>query len=424
MVKRIGLLKVVSAIVAVSLNAFLLTAQVTIDECIRMAKKNYPQYRQHELTDLEEGYNQRNNSLKWAPQLSVNAKASYQSEVVEMPFEIPGYDFDISHYQYGVTADLNQMIWDGGVTKNNRRVVSANAEVKHRQLDVTLYNLNERVENLFLSVLLLDKQMKQNKIQLESLLRKQKEIEACMESGVAYKSDLDMVKVNILSCRQQETELDNNRLAYVKMLGKLVGKDLMNESFVEPDVDITELPMEIRRPELSLYDAQLFQNEIQGKELKTRISPKFNISFQTGFGHPGLNMLGNEFQPYYLAGIKMQWDIGNLYSLRNDKRKVELQKKSIQSERETFILNTSMEMTEQLSVIDKIRKTLVMDDEIISMRERIRAAGEEQYAGGVIKMIDLMEMMDDEYNARLNKAVHEVQLMMAIRKYNNIMGNQ
>ena len=135
-------------------------------------------------------------------------------------------------------------------------------------------------------------------------------------------------------------------------------------------------------------------------------------------------MLGNEFQPYYLAGIKMQWDIGNLYSLRNDKRKVELQKKSIQSERETFILNTSMEMTEQLSVIDKIRKTLVMDDEIISMRERIRTAGEEQYAGGVIKMIDLMEMMDDEYNARLNKAVHEVQLMMAIRKYNNIMGNQ
>lgn len=424
MVKRIGLLKVVSAIVAASLNAFLLTAQVTIDECIRMAKKNYPQYRQHELTDLEEGYNQRNNSLKWAPQLSVNAKASYQSEVVEMPFEIPGYDFDISHYQYGVTADLNQMIWDGGVTRNNRRVVSANAEVKRRQLDVTLYNLNERVENLFLSVLLLDKQMKQNKIQLESLLRKQKEIEACMESGVAYKSDLDMVKVNILSCRQQETELDNNRLAYVKMLGKLVGKDLMNESFVEPDVDITELPMEICRPELSLYDAQLFQNEIQSKELKTRISPKFNISFQAGFGHPGLNMLGNEFQSYYLAGIKMQWDIGNLYSLRNDKRKVELQKKSIQSERETFILNTSMEMTEQLSVIDKIRKTLVMDDEIISMRERIRVAGEEQYAGGVIKMIDLMEMMDDEYNARLDKAVHEVQLMMAIRKYNNIMGNQ
>ena len=101
-----------------------------------------------------------------------------------------------------------------------------------------------------------------------------------------------------------------------------------------------------------------------------------------------------------------------------------MQKKSIQSERETFILNTSMEMTEQLSVIDKIRKTLVMDDEIISMRERIGVAGEEQYAGGVIKMIDLMEMMDDEYNARLDKAVHEVQLMMAIRKYNNIMGNQ
>lgn len=423
MVKQFYFLKSTLTVLIVFMNVFLSMSQITLDECIRLAKENYPQYKQQELTDLEEVYNLRNNGLKWLPQLSVNAKASYQSEVVEMPFEIPGYDFDISHYQYGVTADLNQMIWDGGVTKNNKRIVRANADVKRHQIDVTLYNLNERVENLFLGVLLLDKQIEQNQIKFESLLRKQNDVEACIESGVAYRSDLDMVMVNILNCRQQETELHNNRSAYIKMLGKLVGEDLSSETLVEPDMDITKLSMEIRRPELSLYDAQLMQNEIQGRELKTRISPKFNFSFQAGFGHPGLNMLGNELQPYYLAGIKMQWDIGSLYSFKNDKKKVKLQKESIQSERETFVLNTSIEMTEQMSEIDRIKKTLAMDDEIISMRERIRIAGEEQYANGVIKMIDLMAMMDDEYNAKLNKAVHEVQLMMAVRKYNNIIGN-
>lgn len=409
---------------AMFMNVFSLMSQVTIDECITLAIKNYPLYKQKELTYLEEDYNLRNNSLKWAPQLSVNAKATYQSEVVEMPFEIQGYSFDISHYQYGVTADFSQMIWDGGASKNNSRIVRANADVKRKQLEVNLYTLRDKVENLFLGILLLDKQIEQNKIQFDNLVRKQKDVEACIGSGVAYKSDLDIVKVNILNCKQQETELINNRLAYIKMLSRLVGKELSGEKLIEPQIDASLNPFEINRPELSLYDAQLTQNNIQASELKTRISPKFNFSLQLGAGHPGLNMLGNEFQPYYLASIKMQWDIGSLYTFKNDKRKVELQKKSIISERETFILNTSMEMEEQLSVIYRIKKTIEMDNEIISMRERIKLAAEEQYTSGVIKMIDLMTIMTDEYNARLNKAVHEIQLIMALRKYNNIAGNR
>lgn len=411
-------------IAAMSTNIFTLMSQITIDECIRLARINYPLYKQHEITNLEEEYNLKNNGQKWLPQLSVNAKASYQSEVVEMPFEIPGYNFSISHYQYGLTADLNQMIWDGGTTKNNKRMSHANADVKRKQLNVTLYNINERVENLFLSILLLDKQIKQNNILFESLIRKQKDVEACIESGIAFNSDLDLVKVNILNCKQQETELENNRSAYLKMLSILTGKNLDNIQLAEPDINTDSKSIEIKRPEIYLYDAQLFQNDVQKQELKTRISPKFNLTFQAGVGRPGLNMLGNELQPYYLAGIKFQWDLGSLYSLKNDKKKIELQRKSIESERETFLMNTSMDVTEQLETIDKLKKTLAMDNDIISMRERIKSAGEEQYANGVIKMIDLMTMIDDEYNAKLNKSVHEIQLMMAIRKLNNIIGKQ
>lgn len=409
---------------AFSIVAQIAGAQITIDECILLARKNYPVYKEHELTDMGEDCDLKSSRLKWAPQLSFNAKATYQSEVVEMPFTIPGYEFDISHFQYGATADVSQMIWDGGAVRNNREKVRANADVSRRQLDVTLYSLNERVENLFLGILLLDRQIEQNKVLMESLFRKKKDVEACLESGVAYKSDVDIVSVNILNCRQQEVELENNREAYLKMLGKLVGRDLTNEKFVEPDVDTGYDNLEIRRPELSLYDAQLFQNSVQDKELKTRISPKFNLTFQGGIGRPGLNMLKDELQPYYLAGVKMQWDIGSLYSFRNDRKKVELKRKNIEYERETFMLNTSLDVTEQLSAIDKIREALRMDDDIISMRERIRLAGEEQYANGVIKMIDLMTMIDDEHNARLNKSVHEVQLMMAVRKLDNITGKQ
>ncbi len=415
-------MKKILLLVVFSIAVQIAGAQVTIDECIVLARKNYPLYKEHELTNQSEGYDLKNNRQKWFPQLSVNVKASYQSEVVEMPFTLPGYDFDISPYQYGATVDLNQMIWDGGAVKNNRQMIRASADVNHRQLEVTLYGLNERVENLFLGILLLDRQIVQNHVLLESLLRKRKEVEACVAGGVAYRSDVDLVNVNILNCRQQAVELRCNREACLNMLEKLVGRDLTDEKLVEPAVSTDDMNTGIKRPELWLYDAQLFQNKIRGRELRARLSPRFNLSVQGGVGRPGLNMLKDELQTYCLAGIKMQWDIGSLYSFKNDRKKLGVQRESIECEREAFMLNVALDVTEQWSVIEKVKEALRMDEDIISMRERIRIAGEEQYANGVIKMIDLMTMMDDEYNARLNKSVHEVQLMMAIRKLDHIKG--
>lgn len=424
MIKANKFIRKTLMVAATAANISTLMPQITVDECIRLAKTNYPLYKQQELTDLEEKYDLRKNTMGWLPQLSVNAKASYQSEVVEMPFEIPGYSFDISHCQYGVTADLSQMIWDGGNTRNNRRMTQADAGVERQQLNVTLYNIGERVENLFLSILLLDRQIEQNNILHERLNRKLKEVEAGVESGVAFRTDIDLINVNIMDCRQQEAELDYSRSAYMKMLGILTGKDMRHEKLLEPDIDNCGKVREIKRPELALYEAQLVQNDIQREGIKTRLSPRLDLTLQAGAGRPGLNMLGNEMQPYYVAGIRMQWDIGQIYTMKSDKKKIELRKRDIEYERETFLMDTSMDIAEQKGVIDKLKKAISIDNDIIAMRERIRATGEEQYRNGTIKMTDLMTMMDDEHNARLVKSLHEIQLIMAVRKLDNIMGKQ
>lgn len=101
---------------------------------------------------------------------------------------------------------------------------------------------------------------------------------------------------------------------------------------------------------------------------------------------------------------------------------MEIQQENIEYERETFLLNTSLDVTEQMNSIRKIKDALGKDSEIIRLRERIRQAGEEQYRSGVIKMIDLMTMIDDEHNARVNESLHQVQLMKAVRKLKNIVG--
>ena len=211
--------------------------EVTLEECLDMARANYPQIRQLGLIDATEKYDLSIASSSWIPQFSVSGKATWQSDVVEMPFEIPGYDFNFNlpHDQYSLVGEVTQSIWDGGSSSSQKRLIKANAEVQRKQLDVSLYALRSRVENVYLGILLIDKQLEQNRLLEESLQRNRKEVKALMESGMAYQSDFDMVEVNLLNCQQKAVELRANRMAYVTMLGKLTGKDMSDAAFIEPN---------------------------------------------------------------------------------------------------------------------------------------------------------------------------------------------
>lgn len=400
------------------------SGNVTIDECVAMAKMNYPQIRQFDLISEAEKYDLSNAGLNWVPHITISGKASYQSDVVEMPFEIPGYDFDLDlpHDQYSIVGELSQTIWDGGTTSNLKSSIRAGAEVQRKQLEVTLYSIRERVENIYLGILLIDKQISQNKILEKSLLRNRNEVMAMLENGMAYKSDMNIVDVNILNCRQKLSQLLADRSSYIKILSKFTGSDMSGVSFIEPSDYINTDSLEINRPELSFYDAQVAQNQVKRNELQTRISPKFNFTFQGGAGQPGLNMLKEGFSPYYVAAIKMQWSLGDLYTRSNDIKKIESDKKSIETERETFLFNTSLDMINQVNAIEKARDILEQDKEIIRLREEIRISGEEQYAEGVITMIDLMDMIDNEHDARVAESIHQVQLLMEICKLKNTVG--
>lgn len=396
--------------------------RISIDECVEMARLNYPQIKQFNLIDEAEQYDISNAGLNWVPHLTVTGKASYQSDVVEMPFEIPGYDFNLPHDQYSLVGELSQSVWDGGTTKNRKDNIRAGAEVQRKQLEVSLYSIKERVQNIYLGILLIDKQISQNAILEESLLRNRNEVLAMLENGMAYRSDLNIVDVNILNCRQQLSQLQADRGAYVKMLSKFTGKDMSGTEFTEPSDSISLDRLEIDRPELRLYDAQISQNSVMRAELQTRISPKFNLTLQGGIGQPGLNMLKEGFAPYYIAGIKMQWNFGDLYTRKNDIRKIENDRKTIESERETFLFNTSMDVIDQVNAIEKARDVLSQDREIVALRGQIRESGEEQYSEGVIKMTDLMDMIDDEHDARVAESIHQVQLLMEIFKLKNTLG--
>lgn len=414
-----GRLSVLIMAAAVSLPA---PAQVTLEECFEMAEANYPDIRKRELIEASGKYDLAIASQSWIPQFSINGKASWQSDVVEMPFEIPGYDFNLPNDQYAITGDITQQIWDGGVTKSRKELVEAETEVQKSQVEVSLYSLRSRVQNIFLGILLLDEQLKQNDLLRKELERNLDEVESLLASGMAYGSDRDVVSVNMLNCEQQRLELVSDRESYVRMLGLLTGRDMSGETFVVPSDEQSPDTTSILRPELALYEAQLRQADMQLRQLNTSISPKFNLNVQAGYGRPGLNMLKNGFEPYLTAGIKMQWNFGALYSRKNDIRKIRTQMESIESDRRTFLLNTSVDLAENDGAVRKAREMLENDERIIGLRESIRRSGEEQYRNGTLKMTDLMDMIDDEHDARISRSIHHIQLLMAIYDMRNTLG--
>ena len=161
-----GIVKKLECIAALLLASLALQrqagAQVTIDSCMRMARENYPQIRQLNLIEEASRYEIASIAKSWLPHLNISGKATYQSDVVEMPFDIQGFTFDLPHDQYSLVGEISQTIWDGGTTGSQKDVAASGARVQKEQVEVSLYAINERVEKIFLGILLYDGQLKQN----------------------------------------------------------------------------------------------------------------------------------------------------------------------------------------------------------------------------------------------------------------------
>lgn len=420
------ILKTLCASLAAIFAVHVASAQTTLDECIGLAYDNYPQIKEMSLIEMTRGIDLKTAAYAWFPHLNVSGKATWQSEVVEMPIDIPGMDIRIPHDQYGLTAEFTQQIWDGGTSHSQRELAEAGAEVKKTQLETNLWAIRSRIQNIYLGIILIDMQMRLNDLLRENLERNSEEVESLINGGVALPTDLDQVSVNILSCLQQRASLEADRRSYVKLLGLMTGRDMTGVELAIPQEALDFQDDGVRdfatRPEMSLYSAQLKQNDVQLRQLNTLISPKLNLSLQGGYGRPGMNMLSGDFSAYFVAGLKLQWNLGALYTRGMDKRKLKADAQKIDLTRETFLLNSSVEAEQKNNAIEKARDVLDRDSEILALRQRIREAGENQYREGTIKMNDYLSMLDEEYKAKANESMHEVQLMMAVYDMKNTLG--
>lgn len=407
---------------------------LTLDSCRQKARLNYPLLKQYGLIEKTADYNISNANKAYLPQLNLMVKATYQSDVTEIPAslgqaisQLTGKPFSfpsLSKDQYQAVLEVNQLIWDGGLVSAQKKSIQATGEAEKQKLEVDLYALNDRINNLYFGIMLLKEQLNQNEILRNELATNLKKVEAYKQNGIAQQSDVDAIKVEQINVLQRQTDLKAVLSTYLQMLSAFTGLEITEHSVLDkPILPETTIATENKRPELYLFDSLHKMLDSQRDAVYAANLPKLGVFAQGGYGRPGLNMFTSEFSTFYIGGVRLTWNISGFYTQKTNLNKIDVSKKNIEVQRETFLFNNSLITKQQFNEIEKLKITLKNDDEIIRLRTNIKKAAEAKVTNGTLTVTDLLREINAESIAKQTRILHETQLYMAVYQFKNNINN-
>ena len=397
----------------------------TLDECQQAAEKNYPLIQQYGLIEKTTRLTIVNIQKGWLPQVSAQAQATYQSDVTAWPNEMKtmmsgmGIDMQgLTKDQYRVGIDVQQTIYDGGVIGSQKRIAREQGKVQTAQNEVNIYHIRKRVNEMYFGLLLIDEQIKLNNDLQTMLAGNENKLESMTKRGTAAESDLQSVKAERLNAVQKATELASQKQMLQRMLSTFCGMEVTEVRKPKVKADGGGVMAENRRPELKALDAQLSVLNAQEKALNAALMPKVGVFAQGFYGYPGMNMFEDMMRHKWswngIIGARITWNIGALYTRKNDKAKLQLQRNMTENSREVFLFNNYLDQIQQNEDIVRYQKLMAQDGEIISLRQAVRKAAESKLAHGIIDVNDLVREINQENAACVQQSVHEIEMLKEI----------
>ncbi|MDX1272483.1 TolC family protein [Bizionia paragorgiae] len=394
---------------------------ITLDECYKLMFQNYPLAKQIQLFEKQNTLDTEVISNVRRPQIHLDAQATYQSDVIELPLPITTFE-GVNKDQYRATISVNQLLYNGGTTGASLNLKSAQTKTKQKQVEVNLYQLKQQINQLYFSILLTQETYLLLESKQTQLLAKLKEVQSGIKYGVILPTSDKVLEAELLKLSQQFDEAESNRIALIETLSSSIGQSLDHAILFQNPIVNTVLETEINRPELDLF--QLKREEIERSEalIAKQNAPKL-LAFATGgYGNPGLNMLDNSFQAFYTAGIKLNWSVFDWSSNKKQRQSVAINKDIIDSEVETFALKTNIALNQEIKEMDKIERFIASDLEIIKLRKEILKSADSQLKNGVITSSAYITELTNLYEAENTLLKHKIQLQLAKANYKVIKG--
>lgn len=395
----------------------------TLEECQQAAERNYPLIRQYDLISRTASLNVENIAKGWLPQVTASAQATLQSDVVSWPEQVKGMyqqlGIDMKGLrkdQYKIAVDVSQMVYDGGTIRSQKELALLQGAVEEAQTEVSMYQVRKQVNEMYFALLLLDEQIRLNSDLHELLSSNERKLASMLKRGTAAESDYNAVKAERLGVSQQATNLQSQRQSLLTLLSTFCG--IQVSKVEKPAAVVPTQTQPTQRPELKLVQAQLNFADAQEKLLDASLKPRLSV-FASGFyGYPGYNMFEDMMNRNWslggIIGARLSWNIGALYTRKNDKTKIQLQRDRAMNSRDVFLFNNRLDMVRQQNDMDRHRKLMAVDEEMISLRSSVRKAAESKLAHGIIDVNGLVKEINAENAARVQLSVHEIEMLKEI----------
>lgn len=399
-------------------------AQLTIEQCHKLAQKNYPLAKQYGLIEQSSNYTLDNLIHNWLPQVTLGAQASNQNETPSFPEQMRemlstgGLDMQgIAKDQYRVQIDVNQVIFDGGKVSSQKAITRAQEIEQKAQTDVDLYSLNKRINELFFGVLLMDDRIKQTDMTLEMLNGNLDKLMSHVRNGVATTADESLLRAEIMTVEQGKTTMQWTRDSYKNMLGILIGETIGDRELVKPS-QVEPSSLASNRPELQLIDAKIATLDARKKAINASVMPVISAFGQAFYGYPGYNtfenMLNRKWSFNAIVGIRASWSLSSLYDRKTNLNQLATSRQQAELQREVFLLNNQIEASRENDEISRLRELIKSDATIVSLRKDVRQAEESKLRNGVIDIHKLVERITDENSAAQTQIIHNIELLKTI----------
>ncbi|MCU0371721.1 MAG: TolC family protein [Ignavibacteria bacterium] len=399
---------------------------VSLKECYNLAYKNYPEAKQTGLYSSSNELKMRNLNINYYPQITFKGLASYQSDVTKIVSNVPFFQpADPPKDRYQVTMDVSQLIYDGGNTSAFRDVETAQMLLDQQKVEVDLYSLRTKINDLYFSVILLQEKQKIYETLRDDILIKIKEVESKVKNEALTPSNLYSLQAQLIQTEQEIASVKFDKQASVKMLGELIGPDISSETvFSQPETGNIEFDNNFsNRPEYRLFDIQKKQMSALDEVTDSRIIPKISAFGTAGYGKPGLNLLEDAYEPFYMVGLNLSWTPVTWGRNSNEKQINTIRKNIIENQRETFDKNLKVVLEKHKSDISKFEDLLIKDREVLSLREKIISSVYSQFLNGTVTSTVYITELNNKTQSELVLKTHIIQLLQSKINYLTAKGD-
>ncbi|WP_338377873.1 TolC family protein [uncultured Flavobacterium sp.] len=394
---------------------------ITLNECYDLVEKNYPLAKQTNLLQQKSALEIDALNKAKLPKIDINAQATYQSAVTQLPISLPNVTITpLNKDQYRATLDVNQLIYNGGMIEANSKLKEVQAQTVQQQVAVNLYQLKSRINYSYMMILLWQEQNRLLISKKNSILEKISEVKSGVRNGAILPASEQVLEAELLKLEQALTENSFQRIKELQNLASLTSTSFAENTILEQP--ILNLETNGTRPEIQFFELQQTQIEASKDVISKSNLPKLNAFGQAGYGNPGLNMLNNSFESFYIVGLKLNWNVFDWNKSKTEKEALDVAKEIISTEKETFETNNQMQLNELKSEILKMETIIKTDVQIIQLREKVLQSYDSQLRNGVITSSDYITELNNLFDAKTNQKIHETQLQLAKINYQTIKG--